>query len=68
MNLEFGVGIVVGCLSGLIGFCFVKYIFVVDKGDYYDINDGFQQIDQYQCGGIEICFIFVVFLGMNFSF
>lgn len=48
MKDEIGVGIVVGCLDNLFDdFKVVKYIFVKDKGCYYDINDLVIVLDSY---------------------
>lgn len=36
-----------GCVDGETGLSIAQHIFVKDKGDYYDIADGIQQIEQY---------------------
>ncbi|GAB4521520.1 MAG: GFA family protein [Roseibium sp.] len=47
MNDEDGIGIAAGCLDAPTGLQVSKHIFVKDKGDYYDIADGAEQIDRY---------------------
>ncbi|SNY92328.1 Uncharacterized conserved protein [Cohaesibacter sp. ES.047] len=47
MNDEDGIGIAAGCLDLPTNLHVSKHIFVKDKGDYYDIADGAQQIERY---------------------
>lgn len=47
MNDEEGVGIAAGCLDLPTGLKISKHIFVKDKGDYYEITDGAEQIQTY---------------------
>jgi hypothetical protein len=47
MNDEDGIGIAAGCLDGPTGTQVGKHIFVKDKGDYYEIDDGAPQIERF---------------------
>ena len=47
MNDEEGIGIAAGCIDDPTGLEVSKHIFVKDKGDYYDIGDGAEQIEAY---------------------
>ncbi|KMW58112.1 Gfa-like protein [Candidatus Rhodobacter oscarellae] len=40
-------GIAAGCLEGPTGMATTKHIFVADKGDYYEIDDGLPQLEGY---------------------
>jgi len=45
MNTEDSIGIAAGCLEDPKDLKIAKHIFVKDKGDYYDIDDGLPQME-----------------------
>jgi hypothetical protein len=45
-NGETGTAVSLGALDGPTGLHLARHIFVADKGDYYDINDGVPQEEQ----------------------
>lgn len=44
---EDSINIAPGTLNGPTGLSLTRHIFVGSKGDYYDINDGLEQLDTY---------------------
>ncbi|WP_299923236.1 GFA family protein [uncultured Pelagimonas sp.] len=45
LNTEPGIAIAAGCIDTPTGLQMGKHIFVADKGDYYEIKDGLEQLD-----------------------
>lgn len=45
MKDDDGIGIAAGCLEAPSGLSIEKHIFTIDKGDYYQITDGKQQLE-----------------------